>query len=494
VKLVPIVRAETDVAPTWPRIILPILALALALRLGVIPIVGFHHPDELWQYLEPAHKLVFDRWVAAWEFRAGIRTWLIPVVVAGPMWLGDVIAPESPLYIYLPRALLAVLSLTVVYYSAKLALRLSTTHAIVAGFVAATWVELVHFGSRTMSEPVSLALFFPAAYLLLKPGPDRRALFVAGLLLGLSFIVRFQHAPALAALVLLASWGRLRDRLPLVIAGGIIGLAIDGAVDLAVGETPFLWMVENFRINAVENKSMQYGVAPFWHYAIIPLWLWKMAAGPIIALAAFGARRFPILLAVALVNIVVHSFIPHKEYRFILLSTTLIVFLASIGTADLLQFVRRHRPAWIAAACAAWLAVAVTLALLWPIRGMWMGGRDLTKALQAAGSSPKVCGLALYHLDEPLSASYTHFHRDTPIYGFIGETAEGEMRVNASRFNVVLTTYARGFDLSDDYRLVKCTKLNPFHPPFCVYRRAGSCSPEQVDGFEVNNFLAAHGK
>ncbi|MEE7548470.1 4-amino-4-deoxy-L-arabinose transferase, partial [Xanthomonas sp. Kuri4-1] len=176
------------------RLFASVLAGALLLRLLALWPVNFHHPDEVWQYLEPAHHLAFGRWVVAWEYRDGIRTWLIPALLALPMTLGDALAPAGPLYLLLPRLLLVLLSLSVVACATAMGLRLSRLHGAMAGFATAVWAELVYFAPRAMSEPVSLALFFPAA-LLLTRAPARRTpgvYLAAGLLLGLCFSARFQ--------------------------------------------------------------------------------------------------------------------------------------------------------------------------------------------------------------------------------------------------------------------------------------------------------------
>ena len=40
------------------------------------------HPDEIMQYLEPAHKAVFGNGVTYWEYFYGARQWLVPGLAA----------------------------------------------------------------------------------------------------------------------------------------------------------------------------------------------------------------------------------------------------------------------------------------------------------------------------------------------------------------------------------------------------------------------------
>ena len=54
-----------------------IIRVALALSTDAIP-----HPDAIFQYLEQAHRIVFGNGIVPWEYRYGIRSWLIPGFIA----------------------------------------------------------------------------------------------------------------------------------------------------------------------------------------------------------------------------------------------------------------------------------------------------------------------------------------------------------------------------------------------------------------------------
>ena len=62
--------------PPW-KLLLPVLALAFATRAAVVLSGDFVlHLDEIMQYLEPAHRLVFGNSVTHWEYFYGARSWL----------------------------------------------------------------------------------------------------------------------------------------------------------------------------------------------------------------------------------------------------------------------------------------------------------------------------------------------------------------------------------------------------------------------------------
>ena len=471
------------------RLLLGLFAVAFLLRLCVVPIMGIHHPDELWQYLEPAYKLVTGNWVSSWGFRNGIRSWLVPVAITPAMWLGHALDPQGMMHVYLPRVMMAALSLTIVWSGWKLGSRISRAHGLMAAFLAAIWVEFVHLGPRTLSESISVALIFPAMVLLNEK--DSRKLFLAGLLLGLAVAVRLQYAPTAAILAIGLMWGRWR-LLHWVIAGGLIGLAIDGLIDFLMGQTPFYWMVENFRLNLTEGKSAEFGVGPWYQYPFILLYRWNFASGAIVILAALGSRRFPFLAAVAVANIAFHSFVPHKEYRFVFLSSAIFVFLAAIGTVDALQVAGHRRRLFTKVACAFWLAASAIVAMVNPTRSDWTGSTDLLKALRVAGNLPKVCGFATYQLKHPLAVSYTYYNRDTPVLGFKGRNARNEFHANARRFNVVMTNSIWAWQLGSDYRYQYCTREHWTFLPYCIYRRPGTCIARPDDEHDINRLVVRY--
>ncbi|OYV32072.1 MAG: hypothetical protein B7Z81_13345 [Acidocella sp. 20-61-6] len=63
---------------TAARALYSVLAIAFAIRLAVAlwfpNVIAF---DEVYQYLEPAHRLVFGQGFVPWEFQVGLRSWLM---------------------------------------------------------------------------------------------------------------------------------------------------------------------------------------------------------------------------------------------------------------------------------------------------------------------------------------------------------------------------------------------------------------------------------
>lgn len=478
------------------------MILAMGLRCILIPMPIAHHPDEVWQYLEPAYGLITGKWIMAWEFHAGIRTWLIPVFLALPMSIGHALSPDTDLHLILVRAVLAVASLSVVISFYLLGRTIGRTHAIIAGFVGASWFEIVYFSSRALSDAIELSLALPAILLLHRLRTRQSALsaFIAGLLLALCFSVRFQLAPAL---LVLAIWGcglRIRSAWLPLIAGATTGLGIDVLADLHAGQTPLVWIVRNLQINLMQGKSATFGTEPWYWYITQICRTWGLGAILIFPLGLAGGRRFPGIMLASIVIIGLHSAIPHKEYRFVLLGIDLFVLLAAIGSADLLSWMLSRQKriglrGLTAIACATWFLLSVYGAATKPFRYYWQAGVPSARALATAGRVPGICGLALYKPSNSPSAAYVQFNRPTPIYLLQGATAQQDLSRAAPTFNVVEAPVRYGAELGPDYHFLSCSqKPKPTRPrDFCVYVRPGSCTPGNP-AFSYNRVLSSIGK
>jgi GPI mannosyltransferase 3 len=296
-----------------------ILLLAVAIRLPLAFWPNFHHYDEIYQYLEPARRLLGHDSVVSWEWRYGMRSWLLPTLMAGPVAAGDWLVPGGMGAFILPRLIVALASLSIVATAWAFGARVSRAHAIVAGLVAATWFEFVYFAPHPLGEPLSTAAILPAALLLTRATPSQRDLLQGGALLALAALLRFQYAPAIATLAIGACWPHWR-RLPPMLIGSLAVLAASAAVDAARGAIPFAWLIENVRQNLLQDRAAEFGEFPPTAYFNCFWEIWSIAALPLLYAVFRGWRHAPMLIWVALVNIAFHSLIGHKEYRFIFLS------------------------------------------------------------------------------------------------------------------------------------------------------------------------------
>lgn len=478
---------------------LPILLLAAAaLRLGTAWGASIHHPDEVFQYLEPAHRLVFGYGYFPWEYREGIRGWHLPLLLAGPMAIGGAIAPDGTAHVLLPRLAVALATLGVVWGAWAIGARVARGHALAAGLLAAIWYEQVYFAGHTLSETIATAAAIPGIALLAAPG--RRARAAAGALIAFAALARFHYAPALAIVVLWQArtdWRQWRD-----LALGAAPLAIAaGATDLAMGASPFAWIWANFHRNVIGGVAATFGVSGPMQYLVDMRQAWGAALLPFAFLAFVGARRRPDLLLAALATIALHTMIGHKEYRFILLATTLLLILAGLGTAEVAA---QLRPAWrgraLGVALSGWAALSLALALSFPLRLQWSSEAPALSAAVAAGRGG-LCGLATWRLRFWQPGGYTYLHRRVPIYpvsardelGYPPATAATLADLSPS-YDALLTTMEGMAEVPPGFRLVTCKA-----PPatiaapadraaraVCLYRRAGGCDPALAEPWRLS--------
>ena len=276
------------------------------------------HPDEIMQYLEPAHRLAFGNGVIYWEYFYGARSWLVPGAIAGTLKLFELSGAADPAW-YVAGVKLGFCSVSLaipagMYFFARRHFgELSARAALVAG---AFWYELAGLAHKPMTEFVATALLLALLAVVARRAADGPwTVWSAALLAVLAAAVRVQYAPlalALLGLVLV----RTKRRAQLVVAAAGCALAI-GAFDAITWDGGlFHSYITNVRFNLALGEMLA-DEKPTYQYLE---WL-LLAGGGLSALAAgaalFNPRRYAFLLAVTALVVAAHTFQPHKEYRFV---------------------------------------------------------------------------------------------------------------------------------------------------------------------------------
>ena len=459
-----------------------LVVLAILLRLQPILVEpSAVWPDEIFQTFEPAHRLVYGSGLVPWEFQLGVRSWILPGIIAGLMELSRIIG-DGPDY-YLPATAVAFAGLAaapVVCCFLWCRPRFGVSGALLAGFAVAVAAEPVYFGARTLSETVAGNLLVVALWVL-EPGCpvlSRRRLFVGGALLGLIFVVRVQLAPALAVAMLWTNWRADRWRLAAILAGTAAILAVAGILDTLTLGYPFASVWRYVLYNVWYGVSSTFGVEPWGYFLLGELGVWGGAGATVLLLTALGACRLPLLLVIAVVILAVHSGIAHKEYRFIYPGIVLLAVLAGVGLAQMASWGRdwlmgRGLPETRAAAAGTALAAA-----WWGAASLqvWNGAtltahrermHDSLVAASVVAHGPPPCGIGLYGLrgeDWGVYGGYTYFHQAAPMYWPKDETA---LAAAADTFDTLLYTKPPPAGLGFATR--ECIG------EVCIARRAGPC-------------------
>ena len=296
-----------------------VLALAFAAR-AVVALSGDFvlHPDEIMQYLEPAHRLVFGSGVTYWEYFYGARSWLVPGTVAGVLLLFDALGLGQPFwYVGGVKLLFCAISLAIpagMYLFARRHFgEAAGRAALLAG---AFWYELIGFAHKPMTEFVATAPLVALLALSARPSVDHaRTVWTAAFLGVLSAALRLQYAP-LALLLLGIVFLRTRKRIQLTLAAAGFAAAL-GLFDAITWDGGlFHSYVTNFRYNLMA-APMRAGESPAYQFL---LWLALAGLGSsllCLAAALRRLRRYGFLLGLIALVLLVHSLQAHKEYRFI---------------------------------------------------------------------------------------------------------------------------------------------------------------------------------
>ena len=296
-----------------------VLALAFAARAAVALSGDFVvHPDEIMQYLEPAHRLVFGNGVTYWEYFYGARSWLVPGVVAGVLLLFEAVGLGQPSwYVGGVKLLFCAISLAVPAGMYLFGQRhFGETAGRAALLAGAFWYELVGFAHKPMTEFVATAPLVALLALCARPSLNNaRTVWTAAFLAVLTAAIRLQYAPV--ALVLLGIvFLRTAKKLQLTLAA--FGFAVAFGVFDAVTWDGGLFhsYVTNIRYNLIIGPTRS-GESPAYQFL---LWLIVSTVGLIllcVAPALRRLRRYGFLLGLIALVLLLHSLQAHKEYRFI---------------------------------------------------------------------------------------------------------------------------------------------------------------------------------
>ena len=395
------------------------------------------HPDEIMQYLEPAHRLAFGNGISYWEYFYGARSWLVPGTVAGVLRLFDIAGLGEPFwYVGGVKLFFCAVSLLIpagMYFFARR--HFSETAARAALVAGAFWYELVVFAHKPMTEFVATALLMSAFALCLR-NPEEESSekkeILAGVLATLAAAVRLQYAP-LALLALGTTFLQTRRKIRIVIAAAAVFFAV-GLFDAVTWNSGlFHSYIVNLRFN-IALGELRVGESPFYQFL---LWLllssWGLSA-LCVAVALSHLRRYGFLLGLIVLILLSHSLQAHKEYRFVF---AVIPLWLLIG-ADVMARIARADWGRIATAPAIAVFAFFSLAGIFNslpyqnyvyksysgetgIVGFVRNQDPVFAAYRYLARAPEVD--AVWHIDRPYfnSPGYYYIHRKIPFYDNTGE-------------------------------------------------------------------------
>jgi hypothetical protein len=352
-----------------------IAVAAVAVRVVAYWLEPALHPDEIFQYLEPAWRHLHGVGWRPWEYRVGLRSWVLPAYHGAWMvilsWMGVNGGAAAHGWLRLHWALMGLVLVwagwrggccvtRAIQHASPLRLNAAAPVAgwqggLLAAILVALWPTLIYFAPHTLSELPSMFLivwgYVWAAEAVEEEGEGavRRARW-AGLSLSAGACLRVANAPlVLVPLLLLLTRRRRREALELVMATVPI-VAVFGLVDWFTWGQFLHSFVTYLDYNLLQGRAVEHGaVQRTWYLAqlrdrlgagfallVLPpltalraTWPWLLGAGGLLGYLATQA---------------------HQEERFLVVMWPLLL-IAAAGWAGA-WIARGGRPRWLVCAAA----------------------------------------------------------------------------------------------------------------------------------------------
>jgi GPI mannosyltransferase 3 len=288
--------------------------------------IGYYHFDEHFQILEFA-GLKLNMTVAGnlpWEYVYKMRPAIQPAIVVLVFNLFHLVGIDNPFTVtLLLRLLSAAVGFTAMYLIYKAYINtlinatLKTWFTLLSFFLWFMIFNNVRFSSESWSGSIFLIAF---ALINIRQFPNKSYLFI-GMLLGLSFLFRYQTGFLIAGFILWHLFIKKSIVKTVLLSVGVLIVIGSGIlIDRWFYGTWTLTTWNYFNQNIIQNRVSDFGIHPWWYYIErtfiqgIPPFSFVYIASFILV---FIYRRKDILTWTLLPFLLIHFIIGHKEIRFL---------------------------------------------------------------------------------------------------------------------------------------------------------------------------------
>ncbi|XP_060527304.1 GPI mannosyltransferase 3 [Cylas formicarius] len=316
---------------------LDVFLIFLSVRiLSVFCIQSFFVPDEYWQSLEVAHKLVFGYGYLTWEWVLGIRSYIHPLLVAIFYKSLYLFGLDSAFFLISgPRLLQAVLS----SYADLCFYRWSGTKNWAVFSISSSWF-LFYTASRTLinSFECSLSTIALSKYPWVKKDIKESCTFIW--IVTLLFMIRPTSAVIWLPLCLfhlsISEKSGVRLMVTRYIPIGVFVVMLVVLIDSLAHGSFIVSPYNFFKINIFQNIASNYGEQP-WHWylscgipAILGIQILPFAMAVSVVIKNRHSHINELVMLVTIVfSVFVFSFINHKEFRFLLPLLPIMLYISS---------------------------------------------------------------------------------------------------------------------------------------------------------------------
>lgn len=349
----------------------------------------YFQADEFWQALEPAHRMAFGYGSLTWEWEEGLRSYAFPFIFEMvyycaiyiknmAQWSGldvDLNKLEYSLVIYLPKIVMALIAATGEYFTCHLVKKLyqisyeksESTNGRkqqvnilkIAAVLTMTNFFNGFFITRTFINSFEMTLTAISLYYWNWNGIDMdKFSFQVALFLAI-FTCLQRPSNGIIWIVLGCSllWNLYQNKkynsgirlLGYVMRNLVLALILNCTIDYYFYQELVFPIFKFVKFNFTTPLSQFYGVAP-WHFHIfqsVPILLGYNILAFFYGMVMLQPKRSPFykispLQTVKLsivINLIIYSCLPHKEFRFIYPLQPLFAVISTLGFLKLFEFI-----------------------------------------------------------------------------------------------------------------------------------------------------------
>jgi len=306
---------------------------------------GYFSADEHYQLVEFANYLKGTNTAEdlPWEFASRIRPTLQPIITFFLFSITDLLSIVDPYSkAFILRLITAMLAVTSIYFfscSCKVHFKPKNYKAFL--FLSYFLWFLPFINVRFSSETWSGLFFLIALTLLNKYKINFKNLFLIGIILGFSFLFRYQIGLAIIGFI---GWLLLIKKIKFrSISAFIFGFSIIFTLGIILDSWFYkeftITTYNYFRVNLIEDKASEFGVFPWYFYfkkfllyTFIPIGFFLLS----LIFTFYVKASKHIITWVTIPFLVIHFLIPHKEIRFLF---PLVNFLPFVIVYTLQEFI-----------------------------------------------------------------------------------------------------------------------------------------------------------
>lgn len=421
-------------------------------------------PDEIFQTLEQAHRLIFHKGYLPWEFSEGVRNWIFPGFLSIFVYIGSFLGPGSWGYSLLIQAILCLFSLIPIFYTfQEITNRFGKYPGYLAIFIMGLFPFLVIAAPKAFNEFFAAHMFFAGLIIFENADPrDFKSIFLASFFIGLCFVLRIQYILCVPVVFI---WYLLKKKVSFqgLFLGFISIVLFAGFLDYLTWKYPFQSFWLYYKKNIFEGLAINYAASPWHYYFQLFVTKFSYTLPFLLFLALIGCFQNLLPLLVLLTAFTPHLFIPHKEFRFIYLAVLMFIILMMLGTGYILSRWKNFKKVYIPLIC------------IWIISLIYIQKLEMKSYLDSAGilhtyrtlsANDEICGLG-QNTSWIITGGYYYLHKKIPIYEM-----DHEQKVShPEKINYLML---RNQDLNKtiypNFSLVSCMAN------VCVYKREGICS------------------